>query len=190
MRLEGLSIDFIKNNGVLKNGNYRIYLGDRLSVLESKSGSNTKLLSSELSYRKHISKYMMKYFPNNRIHIDEDLVKEGDIALKSVSCFIDSKSCSVFIGKLEKYSIKEGVLVISTDILDNTYQYREIYYSNIYNEKDIFNKVNILALGYNNTALVGLILIPNDNNIDLNKRDDYNSLVIEDWFENSLIRVL
>lgn len=190
MRLDGLNTDYIKSNGVLKKGNYRIYLGDRISILESKDGSNTNLLSSELSYKKNISKYMMKYFPNNRIHIDEDLVEDGDIALKSVSCFIDSNTNSVFIGKLEKYPIKEGILVISTDILNNTYEYKEIYYSDMYSEKDIFNKAEILALGYDNIALVGLILLPDSSDIVLNKKDDYNSLVIEDWFKDSLVKVL
>lgn len=197
--------DFIvKNSELLETGFYKFKLGNPLLITTIKSKHKNKLISENLSSNVKEDKLMIKYEPTEYIYFSKDLINEEGNEI-CVSCSIDEKSCSVFVGKPNEFEITTGVLTLSGYIsLNNLVEQDKMILSNTKVLDTIKKRVKVLALGIRGDKIFGLYFIPSSRGIALGMKDNhsegisvatlkkkdcsnYSSFSIKDWFNGTKI---
>ena len=207
MEFYNLNKDTIRAKSTLVGDYYVFNIGNRIEVTSMKKKDSNNILSNCLSSTKKEDKLMIKYFPSNIIYFDKDFINEDDSDL--CSCSIDVSTCSVYIGRENKYNIQFGVLAFSGILSANNLveSMRYVYCNSQLSDKSTKSKVNILSVGVLNDKLFGLfflskergLAISSDSSLDLSysvktwKLQDYsswNKYCIEDWFQGSKITLV
>lgn len=208
MEFYGLNRDEIKHHSVLENGYYIFKLGKSVEVTAMKKNSVNNVLSKCLSYSKKEDKLMVKYSPSNKIYFDKDFI-DDDTSLNLASCMFDVNTSCVKVGKLEKYEISSGALVLSgvlsaNDLVESQ---RLVYSNSQLSAENTKEMVTIFSLSVLGDSLFGIFFIPkirglaisSDTSANLaysvktGRLEDYsswNKYSIEDWFEGSKIKEL
>ena len=193
-----------------KEGNYYVLrLGSELEITSIKRNNCNNLLSSALSSFKKEDKLMIKYFPSNTVYFDIDFIDDDNEDFGSVSCSISKSEGKIVIGKLSKYDIRTGVLVLSGVLSGNgLIEYdRTIYYNSQFSSASVLSKVKILSVGLRGDNLLGLLFIPKERGFAVSadgskdlaysvktwKLQDYSSwarVEIDSWFRNNKVSII
>lgn len=190
-----------------KQGKYYVLrLGEKIEVTSIKRLNTNTVLSGSLSSNKVEDKLMIKYYPNNIIYFDEELI-EGYATLSSVSCEVDKETYTVKVGRQGKYSVNQGVLALSGVLSANGLVERQrAILSNSQVQSKVRGRVRVLSVGVAGSDLFGLFLARNERGIavslddsdslalsvkNLQVRDcsDWAKSYIEDWFVGCKVAV-
>ena len=195
----------IKKYAELKDNYYVYTIGDPVEIITTRS-KHTNELAENLSLDTVKDKFMLKYVPNNKIYFSQSFI-EDDTDENFVSCYIDENTSRVYIGKLDEFPIKSGVLTFSSTLSMNNMQQEEIQImGNSKTVNTIKNRAKLLAVGmgtkdtlfglyYINNSKGLAISLPNNTNkgistqtLKLKDMNGYTSFPLEKWFEGVKIR--
>lgn len=206
MELYGLTREDIKNLAVLDGDFYTLTIGHEVEVTVVRKSNSNNVLTSSLSKSKLEDKFMTKYKPNNVIYFDKDFVESKKRA-NYVSCQINRKSNTVFVGNPEKYPIKSGVLA-TTGILSLNglvQRQRKIFYSSQLSYGSAKTKITLLSVGLRGDSLFGLYHIPRERGLAISVDDsesmgfsvvsektrdcwNWGILNVDDWFDKCKVQ--
>lgn len=196
----------IKSNSILTpDGYYRYKLGNSVEITSVKKHHMNNLVASNLSHNSKEDKLMVRYTPTSEIYFSHNFV-ESDIDKNLASCYIDSKSCCVYVGTPEEFELKSGVLTFSGFLsLNNLVEEDKLILGNAKVVETIKKRVRILAIGLRGDNLLALYYIPNVRGmaIGMKGREDvgrsssslkikdctsYSKFTVNDWFTNTKIK--
>lgn len=208
MQLIGLDKDIIKASQH-KDGFYIYTMGVPCVVTIMNKDLEKNPPSLGLYLKKKSDKMLTEFYPNNKIYFDEDLIESNDKILE-VSCHVDNLSSCLFIGKLGKYRLMSGTLVLTSNVSLNGYidNYTEVLASSSTPRINLLTKVLILSLGLTKNGVLGLMYIPARRGIAYSYKDTenitetivsaknnksidaigWNRYTIEDWLHCCLIK--
>ena len=202
----GISPKLVKQLGVCEDEYYKLCLGRRVEVTSMKKNNPNTVLTYSLSSSKVEDNFMVKYYPCNYIYFDKDIIDDSD-RFAAVSCTVDRNMFSVYIGKVEKYEIRQGILALSGELSANMLVERQrAVYGNTQIATTLQQRVRILSVGLLGESLYGLLLLPRDRglavavdgsdelalsakNLQLRTCYDWKKFYIEDWFEQCKVQV-
>ena len=205
MEFFGLNRKSIKSNSVEGKDFYAYKLGEKIEITATKKSNSNTILSSSLSEEKREDKMMIKYHPSNIIFFDKDFIDSESSNL--VSCYIDSSSYSVFIGKEGKYEMNTGVLLFSGVLsLNNLVQKQRVIFTNSQlSDSTTKSKIKLLSVGLLNKSLFGLYYVPKTRGIAIGLDDsdnlafstktwklqdfsNWDKYTIDDWFYRNKVQ--
>lgn len=208
MELYGLTRKDIKSLAVLNGDYYTLTVGSEVEVTVVRKINSNNVLTSSLSKSKLEDKFMTKYKPNNIIYFDKDFV-DSEKCSNYVSCQIDRKSCTVFVGSPEKYLIKSGVLATTGILSLNGFvqKQRNIFYSSQLSGSSAKNKITLLSVGLRGDNLFGLYHIPRERGLAISVDDsesmglsvvsekirdcwNWGILHVDDWFDRCKVQAV
>lgn len=207
MEFYNLDKDRIRSCSEIRGDYYVFTLGSRIEVISTKKSNSNDVLSNFLSSEKKEDRMMIKYYPSNTLYFDRDFI-DSDASCNFVSCKIDKSSFSVYIGKIDKYEIKSGVLAFTGVLSSNNYveSMRYVYSNSQLSDSGVKSKVKLISVGMLGDSLFGLYLLPKergiaisaDSSMDLsysvktwNLKDysTWSKCCVNDWFKASKITV-
>lgn len=211
MKLVGILLEDIMEFMSKTNEGYLLNIGNQVEITTTVKGDKNKLLSSVMCSSKLSDKYILRYVPYNKVLFDIDYIEECLIENKIIpaAMFIDTKKSWINIGKYEKYSIKEGTLMLSCRLSGNYMieQENEILTYSMNNDRTLLDKVRLLSIGQvNGDGIVGLFYIPKERGIAYKHKDldsqlgissvnrniinckDWKHYTINDWLEECKIK--
>lgn len=206
MKIQGISFAQLKREAVYNEevDAYVYKLGTKIEVTSTKKAHVAEMLAKYLSSNLTEDELMIKYCPSNRILIDTDLL-ESVFMPTEFSCVLDEEAKALRLGKVEKYRINSGVLVMSGKLSANGMieSHNEIKFGSRYAKEGVIGKARLLGVAWRHNKLFGIIHVPRERGLSVSADSEFtcyslvnsekrsclglDGVTIEDWFDGSKI---
>lgn len=197
-----IDIDQYSVDKSLFDGEYYHYvLGRPVEVISMQSTHRNRLISDNTAVACKEDRLMLKYTPTYEILFTKSYITEKP---DSVSCKIDAKSNSVFIGTVQEFGSSGGILAFSGYLsANNLVERNRPIYCTKRNVDILRDRVRLLAVGMRGEELFGIFYIPALKGILLGDGEtfgvsantyrsvfcsDYARFYIKDWFQSARLK--
>lgn len=190
----------IRREGELLGSHYIYQVGSPIEVTAVRSLHKNELLAKKLSSQLKDDRLMTRYCPTNKVYFSRGLIENtnGD---DFVSCYVDDKNCSLYIGSAEEYGRMSGILTFSAYLsLNNMVEENKTILCTSKMRATVMNNVRIMALGLLDDNVYGLMYIPGIKGLKVAERGNmdygvspityksgaakgYQRFTIESWFD-------
>lgn len=197
-------LDFDRNE-VVKNsklvGSHYVYqVGAPIEVTAVRSLHKNELLAKKLSVAVKDDRMMTRYCPTNMVRFSRGVVESqnGD---DFVSCYVDNRSCCLYVGTVGEYGNTSGILTFSGYLsLNRMVEEHKRVLCTSKMMATVMSRVRIVALGLIGEEVYGLFYIPGVKGIKVAERGaidsgvspityksgpcrGYQSFTINSWFD-------
>lgn len=206
MKIQGISFTQLKKEAVYDEevDAYVYNLGTKIEVTSTKRAHVAKMLAKYLSSDVREDELMIRYRPSSRILIDTELL-ESVFMPTEFSCVLDEEAKALRLGRVEKYRINSGVLVMSGKLSANGMieSHNEIKFGSKYAKEGVIGNARLLGVAWRHNKLFGIIHVPSERGLAVSADSEFTcySLVnsekrsclgwggvtIDDWFDGSKI---